>query len=484
MDTTMKSSMVSRRVLFVVAALAACSEASGPSTEPPAEPPAQMADAAQIDTKTGTAQDAAAAAAEADAVAPSEAREPAEPTPPPVPAVTYGYDGDAPALHLAYDGRCGDVGAGTVGGEGHVWIGGSIYPVTKTGLGDPIHIGADETMIKLDDRDDPWGVPFSHILAIGGRSADSMFVIAAFADREFSHTRVLVRRENGFRESTVLGRDRDFTMAWPWHSGSTLALSPSEWTPDQPRLAVVRGTPKGPRLDGLVATGGCTTKKDQHADVFAVTVAPDGPVTALTWCNGTWLSVWTPDDRKGRHRNLGGDANDARLALDDEGNGYLLLGKMNLQRLQGGEPSRIKPPKAAPVRALSLDPQGHPWIAIGGTVYRGVPRAEDVSWEAESLPGDAAILDLVGVEHGTPWVRRFDKSIWARKVDGSWTEISHAETVKGDGGATKPVELYATGPNEVVLAGEHFRMRSKNVGRRFRSLHTVHPVAEPKLCGG
>jgi len=107
-----------------------------------------------------------------------------------------------------------------------------------------------------------------------------------------------IRLYNGTRwwEPRFVTSEEGYAGAFPWRERSILAY----WQPDPdyesgraPRLGVIVGEPKGPKLDGFRLATSC-----RPFSIDSIAVDPKGPVTAIIRCKSKyWIVDWpTLDD--------------------------------------------------------------------------------------------------------------------------------------------------------------------------------------------
>ncbi|MEM6992742.1 MAG: hypothetical protein AAF721_19665 [Myxococcota bacterium] len=451
------------RVLF--SSLALCLGCATDST-PESSPVQPMSAQSQLD---------APEPATADAVEPPGEPPPPEPEPEPEPEPVV--NNDPPTMNLSTFGRCQFAGVSAVGDQVFLHRRGGIHRMGAAGT--PV----EELPFKLRfkaNADDDWDHTAGQFGGVFGRWPDQLFVAADYSMRDFSAVKLARWVDGTWTRVNVLGRGAEFTRAWPWVDHSILAFALAGADASTPRLAVVRGTNKGPKLGGVLGRAGCNN--DQWEAVKAIDVSPTGPVTAVVSCATTWVARFAPDDRSGTSKVLiRKPVDDVELALDEHGNGYALArgATTSLFAIKDGESAEFQRPAAKATRHLSLDAEGHLWVVQKDAVFRH----DGTQWQRESLPEGTAVGQLAGVEVGVPWLSRGDKSVWSRTPDGVW----HAVPLPPAGPEKKiprPLEIVVPRAGDAWITAQYFKLRKgrKNVGKGMRAIYTQRPVEQPYEC--
>lgn len=386
---------------------------------------------------------------------------------------------EPPTLQLAYDGKCRDIGVSVVGAETFVhWMENYERGVLQR-VGPKVEV-LDDIVFDGRYREGEEEYPPTGILDVGGRWPDELWVVGNHSFRDFQASRLYAYRDAKWTASKALGPKADFARVWSWIDGSVLAYA-TTWDEDGdgfPRLAVVRGRGKGPSMTGLKGRAGC---KGDGPGVLDVAVAADGHVAAVVQCETPWLATWAPGDRDGRSVKLGsGEIEHARVALHDDGKGWVSIGrgrKTSLHRFEGETVTAAKLPAGAALRGFDLDAEGRAWLATS----KGVYAPDGDGW---TLDGEEAGVDrIAGATTGMPWIVR-DRELEMRTTDGKWHEIRRPETTSVPGKAPKVLDVVVVGPADAFVVGEAYRIKkgTKHVGARFQAVMTTRPVDGPHGC--
>jgi len=442
--------------------LAACASDPAPHDAAP-QPAAQLASASKTAPQAETAEPVAK---------PQE--EPAAPEP--EPAVRS--DGP-PTLNLSTLGRCSRAGLSAVGDEVFMHRSRTIH-----------RMGPEGTPVQ----DFPFTLPLTHAPkddvgrgatgfgGLYGRWPDQLFAVVDYSERDFTSTKLARWADDDWVAVKTLDRSAQYSKAWPWHSNSVLAFAVTIRSRDgaeTPRLAVVRGAPKGPKLGGVLGKAGC---RDAYDAVLAVDVDADGPVSAVVSCKTTWLAQWPKDGTAGTTTLLSRSPSDgAELALAHGGEGFVLLRgkKARLFAWHDGQADKLDRPKQQAVKTIALDADGALWVVQRDAI--NVWR--EGTWHPESLPPGSAIEQLAGTQVGDPWLFRRDKSVWNRTADGAWNPVA-LPPAGPQGKIPRPLQLIVPRAGDAWVSGEYFKLRegAKNVGRRFEAVYTQRPVETPYNC--
>lgn len=456
-------------------------------------------------TRPPTGGDAAAASTQPDDDASARTR---------APGLDGGEPAEAPradeppptALHVAMEGRCPSMNVSVVGTEAFVAYGGGGYH-ESSGLRDDLvaaRIAADGSMAErlpsMSEREVAPTLGVYGISGISGRWPNQIFAELSVGYRDSSSQDLARLTPNGWVAVDPFGKPKEGGDSEPalervhaWYDGSILAVGSAMAYGGEPRFAVVRGKPKGPRLQAARAKVGC-----KEAIGHAYRVLESGDVVLGWSCSETsgkdrvFVTHWTKGDLDGTTAKMDGGYPEA-IEPDGKGGFWLLVASERTGKLlhgRGGDWEPLALPAKGLVDRMAVDRDGLPWIVIGSTLHR---RTGD-GWASEALPGKGKVEELVGVEHGTPWIRRggtsqrYDLKSGARvfRRDGEgWHEIAIPASAFFAGKTIAVDRLVARGPDDVWVEGHYFVRRHGKSGpaRHYRAILHSRAVKQPLRCG-
>lgn len=352
-----------------------------------------------------------------------------------------------------------------------------------------VEFGADGAptgeILETTVRNEPGGSEWDRLPEIerlGGHFPNHVFAEVMEYPRE--GVRAVYRlTANGWRRAQPFG-DAGLDRMWPWYDDSLLAFAP--WVEDKgPRFGVVLGKPKGPRFGAAQRTSGCKTINPQQ-----VLVTENGDVVVAFACDerpNLFVTHWRAGDLEGKTQDLGIvpaqgyiDKIEARKIAADGGDGFYLAtqAESGREHLWHGKDASWEPvelPAKTKLTDIATDPEGRLWIA-GNTIAR----RQGSEWV--TIPKPKSASELVGVEHGTPWIRSGDQ-IW-RIADDVAHEVSVPPSAFFEGKSLGVVKMYAVGPDDIwAVASFGVRRREGKAARRYRAVLHSRPNAHPLRCG-
>lgn len=472
--------------LLALVAIACVDEATTP---PPSGADAETADAATHPPVASTTTTASTADAE-----------PVKNDPPP------------DAMHVAFEGRCEYMNVSVVGDATFVAYGGAFM---GGGFDDMKRARTDLLAVRVAD-DGSIAERLPYVVDAQVAPELGVYSISGFSGRWpgqlFAHLDV------GYRDSASTDLARLDGDQWlpvdpfgkpqkgsydsgppldrvhAWYDNSILAVSNAGPWGGETRFAVVRGKPKGPKLAAARAKSGCA---EPH--VLAYAVREHGDVVAGWSCSddkndSDWITHWPKGDLDGKTTRVEGGSVVAVVDGGSKGFFALVAGERSAKLLhgQGGDWTSVALPDKGRASLLSIDRDGAPWVVVGSRLHR---RTKD-AWASEDLPGTGTVEQLVGVEHGTPWIRRGGSPAnepWANKSGArlfrrgteGWSEIAVPPSAFASGKDVAIDTIVAKGPDD-IWAGGHYWMRrhgKKGPARAYRAILHSRAVPHPLRCG-
>ncbi|MEZ4453326.1 MAG: hypothetical protein R3B09_27935 [Nannocystaceae bacterium] len=414
--------------------LGACADAGAPAAKkeaaPAAEPPAAPADA-----------------------------DPPAPSDPPVEAPTPPAPAGPPRLSVAIEGHA-TLGFDLVGERAMVFRRSELHALDRNGA-------LLESYATPTDRD----LGDMEILQVGGREGGSIFMVANTGGRG-DYIPVLAFYDDGaWRRPRAVSEG--VAVAWPWIDASTLALAIPATEDEAYRLAVVRGAPKAPKLDGLK---GCVDPSLTASDV-----APDGAIGLAFACEaGLWAWSWRPGDASGESTKLGPGEGDIR-SVDVRGERMAIAVDGPRPRLHERDAAGWHdeaPPGAGAIVGATFDPAGVLHLARGPALHR----RDGAGWADASPPGEGPLLRIAGVDVGSPWVHR-TSGLYARR-DGAWEAVTLPPAAFVADHFPRIEALKVSPSGQAWLLGEFY---AKQVGRtvasHYYSVLTSGAIGQPLRIG-
>lgn len=338
----------------------------------------------------------------------------------------------------------------------------------------------DTTLVK--DSDGSWEERLPEIERLGGHFPNHVYAEVMEYPREGIRS-VYRLTANGWRRAQPFG-DAGLERMWPWYDDSLLAFA--RWVGDKgPRFGVVLGKPKGPRFGAAQRASRC-----KNINPMQVLVTENGDVVVAFGCDerpNLFVTHWRAGDLEGKTQDLEIVAKQGyidkiesrKLSTDGSGGFYLAMeAESGSEHLWHGKDASWEPvelPAKTNLTDIALDPNGRLWIA--GTT---IARREGSKWVTISKPKSAS--ELVGVEHGTPWIRSGDQ-LW-RIADDVAHEVSVPPSAFFEGKSLEVVKMHAAGPDDVwAVASFGVRRREGKAARRYRAVLHSRPNAHPLRCG-
>lgn len=420
---------------------------------------------------------------------PAAADAPDEPAPPSTVAATPARP-EIPAdpeLTIRVEGRCRHLGVSLVDARPLVhYEGAEIARLADDGS------IAETIATKLPPRSDgpAWEESLPRVVRLGGHWPGTL-TADVVADPREGMGGVYLRDANGWREATPFGELSGLDRTFNWYDGSILAAA-AVGENNQPRFAVLRGKPKGPRFDAARRQAGCT---DMHAS--GVHVRDTGDVVAIWGCSApmdrAFFTHWHGDDLAGHTHPLASGTEDwanelssDRIAYDGSDGFYVLSAPTSRQRLwhgHGADWAEISVPDGGPFSRMATDPQHRVWLA-----GRSLVRRDGETWTEIAVPGKAAVVRWAGVEHGTPWLQtdeRKARALLRVRSDDTLVPVEIPPSAFFADEQPTITDLHALGPDDVWAEAEFVVQRhgKDGPGRYYRAVMSTRPGGPPLRCG-
>ncbi len=443
------------------------------------------------------------------------------PLPSPLPSAPEPPALEEPGLRLAYH-ACPDILAVSMaGGDAYVrYMSAGVGRIDKLGprgervatldLTLPVPSTQAHARPPKQLRSGRWSpeLPLFSLLDLAGQTADDLHLAAAFHIHEESwESRVFRRRGTRWQRISNV----DAPTLYSRGTGEMLGFGDDESSGYlAPHFERISGRRRAPSFAPLVehaaraGAGSGTTAEgiaDSGISVLSLDIPPSGPILAVTTYEldlndgnsasvGTWLMVWKDSsDPALILRITESPADDAQVVGDGAGGGYILVDE-SLHHWQDETVTAISPPVldaiSSPEEPMSLagvDPQHRLWIWRG----RGVGFLAPTGWKVETLPGTSPILQLPGVQFGTPWAALADHSLWSRRPDGRWVRRPFVEDERHDPSLRAPIDdLVVMAANDPWLIRERLPIEPppREHGRFMTTsdLYTLRPIERPNSC--
>ncbi|MBK8262713.1 MAG: hypothetical protein IPK80_15435 [Nannocystis sp.] len=442
----------------LIALIGACDRPPPESSPtPPLSPPAQPAQAAQT----------------APGVAPTP-----EPSPPPSLAPP------PPRLAVAVEGH-GRLGLDLIGERALVHSRGGIVALGQDGVVVERYANPGPEAYEIKPGPDSIYRPdidqlTAEIQKIGGHRDGPLFMIHNTGGRsDYIPLFAYYDGSTWRRTAAVKGSIDD---AWPWVEGSILGITLPEQVEDFPRLAVLRGEPKAPKLDALrAAMSACAADDRTH---LASDAEPSGAVAVVMGCNsGTWVWTWQPGADEGAIARLAAAATAVR-SLDLHAD-RLVIALSDAERSWVHERAASRwqelrdLPGRGPVQSATYDPQGALWLTRGGALFaRG-----GATWTDQTPPGEGAIALTAGVDVGAPWVLRGERELSAL-VGQTWHAVTIPPAAFVNDRQAKVLKIEVSPRGQAWILGEFYaKEHGRTVASHFLSALTSGPVLHPLRHG-
>jgi hypothetical protein len=389
----------------------------------------------------------------------------ADPTPEPVAAEPAPWS--LPRLSVVAEGH-GALGGSLVDGELFVFQNGAV--VSRVGP----RGGVAERLAPPDPD-----VDAANIEDVGGHWPAPLMARGGTGYRDSWQPAILVRDDHWRLPRVAKGRQ--FAAAWAWHSRSILAVTDEDEL--APRLAVVMGAPKAPRIADITEATPC-----QVASIDRVAVAESGPVAAIVGCgagNSSWyVAAWNRRDLVGAPFRLTGADDTRRLDIDDEGRAIVATssrtgGTAWMSDGTDAAWTEIAMP-AGDLRDVAMGRDGVAWAVLGGEVYR----LEAGTWAATQAPGEGPITHMTGARGGTPWIVRNSREIYVRDPEGAWHEVVVPAPAFFPDLKLEVMQLSVSGSEAVVTAEYFVRRPGRTAATRRSAVLSTRAVEGPLRFGG
>ena len=423
--------------------------------------------------------------AQAPVTPPTPTTPTAEPTPaitPPV--VTAPTPAAPPRLSVAFEGRCNNLAASVLDDQVLVH---QVFRRDRPGDYEE-HIA----LVRLDAQgvpaeplpEPPPNISLSGVDGLHGRWPDQIFAAISVGSRGDYDTGFI--RFDGKAWSSVhpFGPDDRVSGVRRWHQRSIVAIACSGECTTM-KLPVVRGAPKGPRVDKLrAALAGC----DEHT-LVEVAAIETGDLVAVGRCDGSGdaglvAARWKPDDLVGEVHRLapaGFQLSRTRIAHDGRQDFWIAVAGSDREVLVHSTPGRwlaVEGPPGKALADLAVDPRGAAWVLRPD----GLWRRDGEKWVAEDV-GLSAMFDLLGVEQDTPWVR--GDAIARGSVGGPWQRVEVPPSQFFPGRRLEVMSAEVDRGGDIWLDTQFTVIRKDRtaVGRYYNSVVTSRPVPRPLRCG-
>ena len=425
--------------------------------------------------------------------APAPAVHAAEPTPAtpaaPAPVVPAPPPATPPRLTVAFEGRCSGLGTSVLDDQVLVH---QMRRHDRPGDYEPRL-----TLVRLDAQGVPAetlpepppytaraNISLSGVDRMYGRWPDQVYLAISVGSRGDYDTGFI--RFDGKAWSSVhpFGPEDRVSGVLRWHQRSIVAIAcTGECT--AMKLPVVRGAPKGPRVDKLnAALAGC----DAHT-LVEVAAIESGDLVAVGRCDGSGdaglvAARWRPDDLVGEVKRLaapGFAPTRTRIAHDGRQDFWIAVAGSGPEVLVHSAPGRwdvVEGPPGAGLGDLAVDPRGAAWFLRPDRLWR----RDGEKWVAEEV-GLAAMQDLLGVEQDTPWVR--GEAIARGSAGGGWQrlELPPSHFFPDRRLEVMDVEIDRAGDLWIDTQFTVIRKDKVEMGRYYNSVVSSKPVPRPLRCG-
>jgi len=417
-----------------------------------------------------------------------QAAEPTPAAPAPAPVVPTPAPATPSRLAVAFEGRCSGLRTSVVDDQVLVH-----QVVRRDRPGDyEDHL----TLVRLDAQGVPAetlpepprytaraDVSLSGVDRLYGRWPDQVYAAISVGTRGDYDTGFI--RYDGKAWSGVhpFGPDDRVTGVVPWHQRSIVAIAcTGECT--AMKLPVIRGAPKGPRLDKLhAALAGC----DEHT-LVEVAAIETGDLVAVGRCDGSGdaglvVARWRPDDLVGEVKRLaapGFALARTRIAHDGRQDFWIAVSDGKREVLVHSAPGRwdvVEGPPGKGLGDLAVDPRGAAWLLRPDRLWR----RDGEKWVAEEV-GLAGMFDLLGVEQDTPWVRG---DAVARGSGGAWQRLEVPTSLFFPDRRLEVTDAEVDRAGDIWLDAQFTVIRKDKVemGRYYNSVVSSKPVPRPLRCG-
>jgi hypothetical protein len=439
-----------------IALLGACDRPPPESSPtPPLSPPAQSAQAAQ------TAPDI-------------------DPTPEPSPPPSLA----PPRLSVAVEGH-GRLGLDLIGERALVHSRGGIVALGQDGVVVERYTNPGPEAFEIKPSPDSIYRPdidqlTAEIQEIGGHRDGPLFMIHNTGGRsDYIPLFAYYDGSKWRRTAAVKGSIDD---AWPWIDRSILGITLPEQAEDFPRLAVLRGEPKAPKLDGLrAAMSACAADDRAH---LASEAEPSGAVAVVMGCaSGTWVWSWQPGADEGAVARLAAAATAVR-SLDLHADRIVIaLGDAERSWVHERAASRWLElrdlPGRGPVQSATYDPQGALWLTRGGALFA----RDSATWTDRTPPGEGALVTTAGIDVGAPWVLRGEREL-STLVGQTWHPVTIPPAAFVNDRQAKVLRIEVSPRGQAWILGEFYaKEHGRTVASHFLSALTSGPVLHPLRHG-
>lgn len=330
--------------------------------------------------------------------------------------------------------------------------------------------------------------------AVGGHWPSPLFALGAWGDRGAPDDPfVLVRFGETWKEARHAGAGyAAMPLAFPWRGQSLLAVgNPGLEDFRPPRMGVIAGTPRAPKLAPVLASLKCRPSPAAPTQIAAMAVDIDGPVALVLHCgNGKrWLVYWDEDDSPAETRPLVDQhpvhgPGSVQPALGPAGT--VLFADLD------GDVLRVDQRVAGQWQTASLTDVGSPvqvavtpdaaWVLTTEALHEQT----DEGWVSVDVPGEGAFRRFAGLETGFPWIARGTRQLWWRSERGAWVQVPLPDSPFENAPYAAITEMIAFGPRDLWLEARLPREKYGYQNRHARAVLTTRPAPAPKLaaCGG